>query len=161
MPLLAVFDSDALFDGRQSDAALAIRRGTARRLRDLGFAVLPEVTLRSGRRADLVALGPEGEIWIVEIKSSVADFQSDTKWPHYKSACDRFFFATSPEVGDIFPASEGLIIADAFDAEIVRDAAAERLSPQARRALTMRLAQIAARRLHELEDPSPRGLGDL
>ena len=76
-------------DGRQSAAALAIQRGTGRLLRQYGVAPIPEVTLPNGRRADLLAIGRKGEIWIVEIKSSVADFQVDRKWPDYRRHCDR------------------------------------------------------------------------
>ncbi|MBJ3775367.1 MmcB family DNA repair protein [Acuticoccus mangrovi] len=156
MPLLSAFDVEPMIDGRQSPAAMKVRRGVARLLRDLGAAVVPEVTLSSGRRADLVALNGRGEIWIVEIKSSLADFRADTKWPHYRTACDRLFFASLPEVGDIFPVEVGLIMTDGYAAEIVREAPLDRLATAARRALTLRIAQTAARRLHELEDPSPR-----
>lgn len=156
MPLLSAFDVEPLVDGRQSVAAMRIRRGVCRLLRELGFGVVPELTLPSGRRADLVGVGPAGEIWIVEIKSCLADFRADTKWPHYRTVCDRLFFATTPEVGDIFPASEGLIVTDGFLAEILREAPLDRLASAARKAMTLRLAQTAARRLHELEDPSER-----
>lgn len=156
MPLLSAFDVEPLLDRRQSDTALKIRRGVCRLLRELGFAVVPELSLPSGRRADLVALGPRGEIWIVEIKSSLADYRADTKWPHYKSACDRLFFASTPDVGDIFPPAEGLIFTDGFLAEIVREAPIDRLPSATRKAMTLRLAQTAARRLHEIEDPSER-----
>ena len=156
MPMFSAFDVEPMVDGRQSPAALKVRRGVARLLRELGFGVVPELILPSGRRADIVAVGPAGEIFIVEIKSCLADFRADGKWPQYRSACDRLYFATTPEVGDIFPASEGLIVTDGFDAEIVREAPLDRLAAQVRRALTLRIAQAAARRLHELEDPSAR-----
>ncbi|MEM6762411.1 MAG: MmcB family DNA repair protein [Pseudomonadota bacterium] len=155
MPLLSVFDTAPLADGRQSPTALKVRRGVARLFREMGYGVMPELTLPSGRRADLTAVGPAGEIVIVEIKSSIADYRGDTKWPHYKSVCDRLYFATTPEVGDIFPATEGLIMSDGFSAEILREAQTQKLPAARRRALTLRLAQSAARRLHELEDPSP------
>src|SRR5450432_4822169 len=91
-------------DGRQSETALAVARGTARLLRSLGFSCIGELSLPSGRRADLVALGAAGEIWIVEIKSSVADFRADQKWTDYRLHCDRLFFATAAHVPlDIFP----------------------------------------------------------
>ncbi len=156
MPLLSAFDIEPLADGRQSPAALKIRRGVCRLLRDLGFGVVPELTLPSGRRADLVAVGPAGEIWLVEIKSCLADFRADAKWPHYRSVCDRLYFATTPEVGDIFPASEGLIVTDGYIAEVLREAPLDRLSAPARRAMILRLAQTASRRLQELEDPAER-----
>lgn len=156
VPLLGFFDVEPFFDGRQSPAAIKVRRGVGRLLRELGFAVVPEVILASGRRADMVALGGGGEVWIVEIKSCLADYRADGKWPDYRAFCDRFFFATLPEVGDIFPASEGLIVTDGYAAEIAREAPVARMASPARRAMTLRLAQTAARRLHELEDPSPR-----
>src|SRR5690606_35412077 len=110
-------------DGRQSERALAIRRGVCRRLRAGGLALIPEVTLRSGRRADLVALSADGLITIVEIKSSVEDFRADQKWQDYRIHSDRFFFATGPHVPpEIFPVEAGLIVADPYGAEILRDA---------------------------------------
>ena len=107
-------------DGRQSQTALAIARGTARYLHALGYCVVSELPLPSGRRADLVALGGDGEIIIVEIKSSVADFRADQKWMDYRLHCDRLFFATIVDVPcEIFPPDAGLIVADAFGAAIV------------------------------------------
>src|SRR5215510_13901414 len=107
-------------DGRQSSSALAVARGTARLRHSLGFSVVSELPLTSGRRADLVALGASGEIWIVEIKSSVADFRADHKWTDYRLHCDRLFFATTLAVPcEIFPSDAGLIIADGFGAAIV------------------------------------------
>src|SRR5271165_3568707 len=96
---LAPANSGALpVDGRQSPTALAIARGTARFLHALGYCVVAELPLPSGRRADLVALGGDGEIIIVEIKSSVADFRADQKWMDYRLHCDRLFFATIVDV---------------------------------------------------------------
>ena len=156
MPMFCAFDVEPMVDGRQSPAALRVRRGVSRLLREMGHGVVPELILPSGRRADLVTLGPDGEIWIVEIKSCLADFRADGKWPQYKAFCDRLFFASTPEVGDIFPVSEGLIMTDGFEAEVLRAAPVTRLAAPARRALTLRIAQTASRRLHEMEDPSPR-----
>src|ERR1700748_1108971 len=85
-------------DGRQSETALAVARGTARLLHAHGFCVVSELALPSGRRADLVALHGNGTIWIVEIKSSVADFRADQKWQDYRAHCDRLFFSPSGEV---------------------------------------------------------------
>src|SRR5882672_12684422 len=110
-------------DRRQSETALAIARGTARLLRSLGFSCISELPLPSGRRADLVALNDRGEIWIVEIKSSVEDLRADQKWPEYRAHCDRLFFATALHVPlEIFPDDAGLILADAFGAAIEREA---------------------------------------
>ena len=101
-------------DRRQSETALAIARGTARLLRSLGFSCVSELPLPSGRRADLVALNERGEIWIVEIKSSVEDLRADQKWQDYRAHCDRLFFAFLQDLPcEIFPEETGLIIADA------------------------------------------------
>lgn len=141
-------------DGRQSERALEIARGLRRHLAALGYASLPEVPLRSGRRADIVALGRKGDIWIVEIKSSVADFRADSKWPDYRLHCDRLFFATLPDVPEeIFPPEAGLIIADAFGGEMRRAAPDHPLPAATRREMLIRCARAAASRLHQLADP--------
>jgi hypothetical protein len=141
-------------DGRQSEAALTIARGTARLLHSLGLCVVSELPLPSGRRADLVALGTDGTLWIVEIKSSVADLRADQKWMDYRLHCDRLFFATSAEVPcDIFPTDTGLIVADAFGAAIVCEAPEHRLHAATRRIMTLSFARAAALRLAALADP--------
>ncbi len=145
-------------DGRQSARALAIRRGVCRRLRAEGLALIPEVTLRSGRRADLVALGQGGAITIIEIKSSVEDFRADGKWQDYCLHCDHFFFATGPHVPpEIFPEAAGLIVADPYGAEILRPASCAKLPPATRKEMLIRLARAGAMRLHDLEDPGCDG----
>jgi len=144
-------------DGRQSPTAYAIGRGTARYLRALGYGVVSELPLPSGRRADLVALGGNGEIVIVEIKSSVADFRADQKWMDYRLHCDRLFFATVLDVPrEIFPPDAGLIVADAFGASIISEAPEHRLSAATRRAIMLRFAHAAALRLQALADPQGR-----
>src|SRR5213595_2257327 len=141
-------------DGRQSETALKVARGAARLLYAHGFCVVSELPLASGRRADLVALGADGEIWIVEIKSSVADFRADLKWMDYRLHCDRLFFATTLEVPcDIFPKDTGLIVADAFGAEIVCEAPEHRLHASTRRSMMLAFARAAALRLAALADP--------
>lgn len=141
-------------DRRQSPAALAVQRGVSRLLAAHGFAPLSEVTLATGRRADIMALGAAGEIWIVEIKSSIEDFRTDRKWPDYLDYCDSFFFATHADVPlDIFPEVAGLILADSYGAEIVRAMPHARLAPARRKALTLAFAQTAARRFAGLIDP--------
>jgi hypothetical protein len=141
-------------DGRQSATALKVARGTARLLHSLGFTVVSELPLPSGRRADLTALGPGGEVWIVEIKSSIADFRADQKWMDYRSHCDRLFFATTLEVPcEIFPPDTGLIVADAFGASIVCEAPKHRLHAATRKTLTLAFARAAALRLSALADP--------
>lgn len=143
----------APLDGRQS-VARAIARGTARCLHALGYCVVSELPLPSGRRADLVALGGGGEVLIVEIKSSVADFRSDQKWIEYRRHCDRLYFATTADVPrQIFPSDAGLIIADAFGAAIDRQPGEHRLAAAARRSVMLRFAHAAALRLQALSDP--------
>lgn len=142
-------------DGRQSDRALTVFRGLGRLLRSLDFACIPELTLPNNRRADLCGLGRDGEIWIVEIKSSIEDYRTDTKWQDYLEFCDRFFFATLPDVpADIFPDAVGLVISDGFEADIVRESGLAKLPAARRKALTLRLARHAAHRLHNALDPA-------
>jgi hypothetical protein len=141
-------------DGRQSPAARAIARGTTRCLNALGYSVVSELPLPSGRRADLVALSGAAEVMIVEIKSSAADFRSDQKWIEYRRHCDWLYFATTADVPlEVFPSDAGLIIADAFGAAIVREAPEHRLAAATRRTLMLRFAHAAALRLQALSDP--------
>jgi len=142
-------------DGRQSETALAIARGTSRLLHAQGFCVVSELPLPSGRRADLVALDAGAEIWIVEIKSSVADFRADQKWQDYRLHCDRLFFATCMEVScEIFPPDTGLIVADAFGAQVMCEAPEHRLPAATRKSMMLAFARAAALRLHSLADPT-------
>src|SRR6476620_5703134 len=92
-------DSDPVvaFDGRQSAIAAEIQRGVCRALRALGHAVVTELALANGRRADVVALSPGGDIWIVEIKSCLIDYRTDGKWPDYRPYCDRLYFAVTSD----------------------------------------------------------------
>jgi hypothetical protein len=141
-------------DGRQSQTALMVSRGTQRLLVSLGLSCVSELPLASGRRADLVAIGGDGEIWIVEIKSSITDFRVDQKWPDYRFHCDRLFFATAPHVpADIFPADAGLIVADGYGGELVREAPEHRLHASTRKGMLIAFARAAALRLQSLADP--------
>src|SRR5712671_4770103 len=141
-------------DGRQSATALAVARGTTRLLHQFGFSALSELALPSGRRADLVALNNAGDVWIVEIKSSVEDFRADQKWMDYRAHCDRLFFATTMEVPcDIFPKDTGLIVADAFGAQIMCEAPEHRLHASTRKSMMLLFARCAALRLQSLADP--------
>lgn len=141
-------------DGRQSARALEIRRGMGRYLRSCGLSVLSELVLPNGRRADLIALAPNGTFWTFEIKSSVADFRADTKWHDYLDFCDRFGFATAADVpASIFPDDTGLYVADAYGADCVREPAERRLAPARRKALLLAFARASADRLLALEDP--------
>ena len=147
-------------DRRQSETALAIARGTARWLRAMGFSCLSEMPLPSGRRADLVALNERGEIWIVEIKSSLADLRADDKWPDYRLHCDRLFFAFTREMScDLFPGDTGLIVADAYGAHLHCEAPEHKLPAATRKAMMLRFATTAAQRLNRLHDP--QGHGDI
>ena len=142
-------------DGRQSVHAAAVQRGVGRLLRAEGFVMVTELTLATGRRADIVGLGPGGDIWIVEIKSSIEDFRVDQKWPDYRWSCDRLFFATHAAVPTgIFPQDAGLILANSYGAEVLRPAPEHRLSAATRKAMLLRFAQTAALRLHGLLDPA-------
>lgn len=147
-------------DGRQSQTALKIARGTARLLHAHGYCVVSELPLSSGRRADLVALGSGGDIWIVEIKSSVADFRADHKWMDYRAHCDRLFFATTVEVPcEIFPKDAGLIVADAYGAQMICDAPEHRMHATTRKHIMLSIARAAALRLQSLADPTgPYGM---
>jgi len=151
-------DLPPIVDLRQSATALRVQRGVMRLLREsFDMACFAEVTLKSGRRADVLGIGPKGEIWIVEIKSSLIDFQVDRKWPESRDFSDKFFFATPPELdADIFPQSEGLIVADGHDGAILRDSPNTPLAPARRKALTLKLARLGADRIHALMDPGPK-----
>jgi len=141
-------------DRRQSPTALKVARGTTRLLHSFGFSIVSELPLASGRRADLVALGADGEIWIIEIKSSVADMRADQKWIDYRLHCDRLFFATTLDVPcEIFPRDTGLIIADAYGASIVCEAPEHRLHAATRKSMMLAFARAAALRLSALADP--------
>src|SRR5471030_1944934 len=103
-------------------AAVLLARGVSRALGQLGCASLHEFSLASGRRADVIAMGRGGEIAIVEIKTSIADFRADRKWPEYWEFCDRLYFAVAADFPrDLVPAECGLIVADPFAAAVLRD----------------------------------------
>jgi hypothetical protein len=145
---------EAPIDGRQSEAALAICRGVRRLLRARGFATVTELPLSSGRRADVVGLSSEGALVIVEIKSSVADFRADHKWRDYFAHCDRLYFAVDANMPlEIMPEEAGLIVADSYGGEILREPAPRAIPPAARRAVLLRFALAAADRLHRFADP--------
>jgi hypothetical protein len=144
---------EPLPDGRQSATAAAVQRGLCRLLRQHGLSVLTEFTLATGRRADVMALKPDGSLWIVEIKSSPEDFYVDQKWPEYRAYCDRLFFAVPATLDhSIMPTDAGLIVADAYGGEMLREAPTHSLAPARRKALTLAFARTAAQRLHGLWD---------
>ena len=125
-----------------------LARGVARMLRSFDHAVLTEFVPARGLRVDLMSLGPRGEIWIVEIKSSIQDMQVDRKWPDYRAYCDRLFFATLPDVPvEIFPAECGFMISDGYSAELLREAPHHPLASASRKALLLRFARSGAQRM--------------
>jgi hypothetical protein len=131
-----------------------LARGVCRALAHRGFATLLEVSLANGRRADVLGLGRNGEIVIVEVKSSIADFRADHKWPEYRDFCDRLYFAVAEGFPrELIPEDCGLIIADGFGAAVLREAPAMPLAPARRRAVLLRFAQLGAGRLRRLLDP--------
>jgi len=139
--------------GRDAATAL-VCRGTRRALFQLGYRSLAEVPLPNGRRADLVALDGRGELAIVEVKSSLADWLADAKWPEYRAFCDALYFAVPvgfPEAR--LPEDCGLFRADAYGAVLLREAPRHPLAPARRKALTLRLALLGAQRLERVEDP--------
>jgi hypothetical protein len=148
MTILSIAVNNPLIDGRQSERAMLVRRGVQVLLHDMRLAVLPELALANGRRADLVGLSEKGEIWIVEIKSSIEDFRVDRKWPEYRAYCDRLFFATHPDVPlDIFPEDCGLLLSDGYGAHLLREAPEHKLPPATRKAVTLDFSRSAAQRL--------------
>lgn len=148
MPLVSPHKHSPLIDGRQSERAMRVRRGVQRLFAEMRMSLLPEMTLASGRRADLIVLTPKADIWIVEIKTSIEDFRVDRKWPDYRDYCDRLYFATHGGVpAEIFPQDCGLMISDGYGAAIQREAAEHRLAPARRKALTLQFARTAADRL--------------
>src|ERR1700733_5665722 len=115
-------------DGRQSETALMIARGVRRLLRARGFSSVTELPLTDGRRADIAAVNREGEVLIVEVKSSPTDFRADRKWRDYAACCDQLYFAVSQRTpADLMPPEAGLIVADPYGAGIVREAELQRL----------------------------------
>ena len=131
-----------------------LARGVCRALQDLGFAPLPEMVPARGLRVDVMALGPKGEVWVIECKSSRADFTSDRKWAGYLDWCDRFFWAVSPDFPlDLLPADDGLFLADGYGAELCRMAPHHPLAGARRKVVVQSFARQAAQRLARLTDP--------
>jgi hypothetical protein len=143
------------FDRRQSPVAAELQRGVCRAFRALGLSVVTELPLANGRRADLVALSQSGDLTIVEIKSCLLDYQTDGKWQDYLPFCDRLFFAVAADFpSEVIPEAAGLILADRYGAEIVRQSAEARLSASRRKAMMLAFARAAALRLQLHLDPN-------
>ena len=136
-----------------------LARGVCRHLLCHNFVTLEEVVPAPGLRVDVMALGPKGQIWVVECKSSRSDFMTDRKWQGYLDWCDRFFWAV--DLGfptDLLPGDTGLMLADGYDAEILRIGPEVRLAPARRKALMHSFARHAALRLQALRDPAVAGV---
>lgn len=131
-----------------------LARGVARHLPAHGFVSIEEFVPTRGLRVDVMGLGAKGEIWVIECKSSRADFTSDNKWQGYLEWCDRYFWAVDAAFPtELLPGGTGLIIADQYDAEIIRMGEENRLAPARRKVLIQKFAQHAARRLQAFRDP--------
>jgi hypothetical protein len=144
----------------EPNGAALLGRGVCRALEHLGYTSLVEFPLANGRRADVLALGKAGELVIVEIKISAADFRADRKWTTYRDFSDRLYFAVPNNFPRaLIPEECGLLVADSFGAALLRDGSLTPLSPARRSALTLRFARIAAARLRRHLDPEA-GLPD-
>lgn len=140
--------------GLPAMAGQRLARGVCRALRAMDFVTVEELVPAPGLRVDVMGLGPKGEVWVVECKSGRADYLTDRKWQGYLDFCDRFFWAVDADFPtDLLPADTGLILADAFGAEILRMGPAQPLAPARRKGMVQRFARHAALRLQSLRDP--------
>lgn len=131
-----------------------LARGVCRHMITQGFVCIEEFVPVRGLRMDVLALGPKGELWVIECKSSKVDFQTDKKWQGYLEWCDRYFWAVDEAFPvELLPEDTGLLIADAYDAEIIRMAPEDKLAPARRKMMIQKFATHAARRLQALRDP--------
>ena len=131
-----------------------LARGVARHFASLGWSTVEELVPSRGLRVDVMALGRKGEVWVIECKSSRADFMSDHKWQGYLEWCDRFFWAVDVDFPvELLPKETGLMIGDAYGSDILRMGSEERLAPARRKAMVHKFASHAARRLQALRDP--------
>ncbi len=144
----------APLDAEGRARAALIARGLARHFAELGFSTVTEMTLANGRRVDLVALDGAGHLMFVEIKSCLEDFRADLKWRDYEDFCDQLYFAVPVDFPtEVLPQSAGLIVADGYGAEILREAPWLTLPAARRKAVLLRFAHLAADRLQRLLDP--------
>lgn len=140
--------------GDRLTRAARIVRGARRALAERGYRSLGEVRLKSGRRVDVLGVNSAGDIVIIEVKSSVADFRADQKWPEYRDFCDSFYFAVGDDFPlDLIPEDCGLMVADAYGAAVLREPPMARLNAARRKGLILDLALAASGRLHRIEDP--------
>lgn len=162
MTLVSIANNNPLIDGRQSARAMLVRRGLQILLNDMRHAALPELVLANGRRADLITISEKGEIWIIEIKTSIEDFRVDRKWPDYRAYCDRLFFATHKDVPlEIFPEDCGLLLSDGYGAHLMRDAPDHRLPPATRKSVMLNFSRVAAQRLTMAEWATGKSFDEL
>jgi hypothetical protein len=148
-------DAVVCLDGRQSEVAAELQRGVCRAFRALGLSVVTELPLANGRRADVVGLSPSGDVLIVEIKSCLIDYRTDSKWQDYLDFCDRLYFAVAADFPrEVIPQEAGLILADRYGAELAREGIEERLSAARRKAMMLCFARAAALRLQLHLDPA-------
>lgn len=135
-------------------AGQLLARGVCRHLLSYNFTSLEEFVPERGKRVDVMALGPKGEIWVIECKSSREDFMSDHKWEGYLEWCDRFFWAVDESFPlELLPDETGLIMADAYGAEVVRMGPESKLAPARRKKITLKFARDVALRHQRLRDP--------
>ncbi|HBD91088.1 MAG: hypothetical protein A2092_16895 [Rhodobacteraceae bacterium GWE1_64_9] len=135
-----------------------LARGVCRHLLGHGFVTVEELVPAPGLRVDVMALGPKGEIWVIECKSGRADYAADRKWQNYLEWCDRFFWAVDTDFpAAILPVETGLIVGDDYDAEILRMAPEQALAPARRKVMVQKFARHAALRLQALRDPGISG----
>jgi hypothetical protein len=138
------------------EITVAVCRGACRLMRQAGHAVLLEMPLPDGRRADIFALARDGGLVIVETKSSIEDWMADRKWPDYLNWCDMLYVAVPIEFPqELIPGDVGLIVADAFGGEFLRHPPRRPVAGARRKSLLIDYARLAADRLSGLDDPSP------
>ncbi|HEV7435830.1 MAG TPA: MmcB family DNA repair protein [Pseudorhizobium sp.] len=161
MAIVNITNSNPLIDGRQSTRAMMVRRGLQVLLHEMRHASLPELVLPNGRRADLMTISEKGEVWIIEIKTSIEDFRVDHKWPDYRTYCDRLFFATHRDVPlEIFPQDCGLFLSDGYGAHLMREAPEHRLASATRKSVMLNFSRVGARRLTLAEWATGRSFED-
>src|SRR6202012_6111731 len=136
-----------------TSTAAEVARGVSRLLLEDGYSPILEFTLPTGRRLDVAAIGPGGEMLGLEIKVALADLRGDSKWPEYLDYCDLFYFAIPPDFPpEHVPEQTGLIVADRYGGAIVKEAEAQSLHASRRKAVTVSFARVAAERLSRTLD---------
>lgn len=154
-------EASTMAGGGRAGVAAGVARGVTRMLMAQGIGAVQELPLPDGRRADVVGLSAGGQVWIVEIKSSVADFRCDAKWPEYRSFCDRLYFAVEPGFPvEILPDDAGLILADRYGGSVVREAPEHPIAAARRKVMMLRFGLAASARLARTRDPGADGMGE-